>query len=43
VSVIDEVGEAVVSIKKGDLVVLPFNIAGVEIALTATGEICMLA
>ncbi len=41
--VIDEVGEAVVSIKKGDRVVLPFNIAGVDIALTATGEIRMLA
>ena len=41
--VTDEVGKAVVSIKKGDRVVLPFNIACVDMALTATGEIRMLA
>src|ERR1700716_3817908 len=39
--VIDELGEAVESIKKGDRVVLPFNI--VDIALTATAEIRTLA
>jgi glutathione-independent formaldehyde dehydrogenase len=39
IGVIDEVGEAVVSIKKGRPGGSPFNIACVDIALTATGEI----
>ena len=41
--VIDEVGQAVVSIKKRDRVVLPCNIACADVDLTATGEIRMLA